>query len=355
MMTVREKSYWDTVRRYSGADRNLAVEAIGRLTEKDLAFVLGPVERLAREARNCPTCPARARLDALPLPVAVLLHAERDRAERIEKTVAEDGAPECTIGVHGLMVERLLKTLDIRAGGLDFLARFAVAMSSHFRGKNCLPHAKHWAEVGRKYAPNNASVLEAQGEVSETLAAETATFPGSVPITLFDSAGRPGLATESINTKQQLSRAREAYEGALALNPELVEARLRLGRVLWRLGRLPEADQALRAAVLGVKGPLLSLAHLFLGQCLEDSGDLESAVEEYRKAIALRPETQTGAVALAHALFLRGDGEAAREVLEIAAGFAGRRRTLDPFLTYMEGSSLEAEVQLEALRSEFSP
>lgn len=354
MMTVRERSYWDTVRQYAGPDRTLAVEAVGRLTDKDLSFLVGSVERLAREARRCEACEARDRFLALPLPLAVLLHGERDRVDRIERTVDEDGAPECTIGLHGLVVERLLKALDLRPGGIDFLARFSVALSAHFRGKNCLPHAKHWAEVGRHFAPNDASVLQAQGEASEALAAAAEDLQGAVPITLFDSAGRPSFATEFISSRQQLNRAREAYAEALVLNPDLAEARLRLGRVLWRLGRLEEANQALRAATLAGEGSLLYLAHLFLGQCLEDSGDVDSAIEQYHKAIALRPDTQTGAVALAHALFLKGDGDQARDVLEVAATFTGRRRTLDPFLIYVEGSSLGAETRLEALRSEVS-
>ena len=163
------------------------------------------------------------------------------------------------------------------------------------------------------------------------------------------------MRSTPVDKTRLLNVARESFEKAIALDPNQEEARVRLGRVLWRLGRMKEARERLVKAVeLGKENVTTYLAHLFLGKCLEDSQDLNGAIEEYKIAVSLRPELQMGAVALAHALTLRGDAEGARQVLEPALAYSGNRRAEDPYWWYLVGSPDLSDALLESLRLELT-
>jgi tetratricopeptide (TPR) repeat protein len=176
----------------------------------------------------------------------------------------------------------------------------------------------------------------------------------AVPFTTFDAGGRASVVTRStpIDKGHQANVAREAYEKALAIEPGLDEARLRLGRVLWGLGRIGEAQESLERITGATGEPVRYLAHLFHGRCLEDTADLEGAVREYQAALGVIPDSQVGAVALAHALSLRGDADGARAVLERILPLSGTRKALDPYWIYLNGAPAVAESLYDALRLE---
>ena len=117
-------------------------------------------------------------------------------------------------------------------------------------------------------------------------------------------------------------------------------------------GRGPEARESLKQAVDETDGDSRYLARLFLGQCLEDDGDIEGAIDRYSAAVAMRPDTQIGAVALAHAQSLRGRSETAREVLERMLPLSGRRQSADPYWNYLTGAPEAVEALIEDLRRE---
>jgi len=138
-------------------------------------------------------------------------------------------------------------------------------------------------------------------------------------------------------------RAREAAEkalrDALALDPGLQEARLRLGKLLLDLGRAVEAESLLaevdeRAADARQR----YLARLFLGRVAERLGRPEEALRLYRLALEAWPDSQAARLALAHALE-RSSGPAAPLVLVGATLGASRRRDRveDPWWLYLSG------------------
>ena len=293
------------------------------------------------------------RFDALPLRAAVLLHAQRDRTDRLLTINQADGAADCSTSAQGLAGERLLRSVALQPGGQEFVARFSLAMSTDFRAMLCFLRAGHWADTGLKAAPRDAVLFLALGLAAETIGVTGYAEP--TPFPTYDTRGRVqylSMRSGPINKTHQLNVARESFEKALSIEPGQAEARLRLGRVLWRLGRVREAQEPLRQAAIAKEESIRYLAHLFLGQCLEDSQDLGSAINEYKAAVSLRPETQVGAVALAHALSLRGDAEHAREILEPALALSGQRRTVDPYWIYLIGTPEAAEALLEELRLE---
>lgn len=350
MRSVRERDYWSLVGQYAKGDRQLALTGIARWTEKELGPILRSVLDLEKAARGCEACEEHQRFDALPLRAAILLHAERDRVDRMMKIKESGGASECAVSANGRMSAELLGPAAAQPGGVRFAARFAAAFSLHLRATLCFLTARNWAEAGLKLAPQDATLHLADGLASETIG-----VTGFVEPTLRavrDIRGRLISGYEEVNRKKELSRAAEDFGKALALNPQFSEAKLRLGRVLWQLGRGREARDSLQQAVTGPEGALLYLAHLFLGQCLEDDGDLAAAIDHYEAAVALRPDTQVGAVALAHAHSLRGDSEKGREILGRSLARSGTRQTVDPFWNYLMGAPDLAEGLIEDLRTE---
>jgi Tfp pilus assembly protein PilF len=141
----------------------------------------------------------------------------------------------------------------------------------------------------------------------------------------------------------------------VSADPDLFEARIRLGRVRWRLGLDDSARQTLEEALRrGGAPPLPYLAHLFLGQALERLGRAGDAARAYEEALALEPQSQAAAVALSHLRLSSGDTAGARRVLEDALGQAGRRPVRDPYWDYPASNAASADQVLEALRLEAS-
>ena len=88
--------------------------------------------------------------------------------------------------------------------------------------------------------------------------------------------------------QMDLEKAYQALRSAVAADSSLHEARLRLGRVAWRLGEAVEARSALNDVLSRETGGSTAfLAHLFLGQLEEDSGKPAEAVRSYESALAL--------------------------------------------------------------------
>ena len=349
MMNVREKAYWDLVKQYKGTDRRGAVTAIGGWSTRDLEAVARVIEGRAKDARKCADCEARRTFDALPLKTALMLHAEHDRTARIASLLEGGGLATCAVTPQSTQIQRLLDSVVVQTGGVDFATRFLTAHSLNQRSLLCFVGAREWAELGLKVGPGDAGLHVAQG-----LAGESIGSIGSAPAsrTSYDTRGRPISAYEPVDRKEALRVALEAFGKAVSLNPLFPGVRLRLGRVQWRTGRSAEAKESLKQAVSESSGPLLYLAHLFYGQCLEDEGDVAGAVAEYTSALAIRGDSQVAAVALAHARTLSGELDLAREVLDRVLPFSGKRWSLDPFWSYLTGQQEVAEALLEQLREE---
>lgn len=350
MVTVKERAYWGVVTLYAKGDRGNALANILTWTENDLGRIEKSVEDLEKAARRCADCEERQRFDALLLRAAILLHAERDRLDRAAMIRESGGAAECAVSAHGRMSEALSGPAALQPGGIEFVSRFAAANSLYLRSVLCFATGRHWAGIGLKISPRDAMLHLADGLASETIGST-----GFVEPTFRrapDSRGRPTYGYVDVNRKQELNRALGSFEKALASDPRLSEARLRAGRVQWRLARDGEAQGSLKRAVIETEGALLYLAHLFLGQCLEDEGNLAGAIEHYAAAVAMRPDSQIGAVALAHAHSLGGRSERAREILEGSLALAGQRQTADPYWTYLMGTPELTETLLEQLRAE---
>jgi tetratricopeptide (TPR) repeat protein len=173
---------------------------------------------------------------------------------------------------------------------------------------------------------------------------------------------RPGFTVEGGGSRGEwrslpestLGQAEAAFRRALAADPGLGEARLRLGRVLLLRGRAAEAIVEFQQ-VAREDGSLRRryLAHLFEGRAHGKRGDAEAAVRAYRAAVAVEPEGQAAWIGLGRALDLVGRGDEAQEAFVAVLGI--HRERGDPWWSYARGDlerlgPLVAELQAALAR-----
>lgn len=347
------QEYVEILRRYARGERTEAVAAVGKWSERELGQQVAAVQARVVAAERCPACPNA--LDGLPLKAAVMLHADRDEAERPSSTEAEQPRPcpgrQARIaGSYAGLLARLPETKD-------FARRFFLAMTLRSQWAFCLEDARRWGREGLDRFPRDPELLLAWGGVHE----EGATLENGGALARMDGAPirrqDDGLGARA--RAKWFEEARRSFSEAIAIDPALVLARVHLGRVLWRLGEGEQARSALAQAQEGAlaqaqeraRDPMIQyLAHLFLGQVHEDADRLTEAVAEYRAALDLDPQAQSAAVALSHGLRLLGDPESARQVLERALSRAGRRSGRDPYWDYIVGTAVHADEMFGELR-----
>lgn len=325
---VLSPAYEAVVRRYQSGDREGAVADMRSW----------PEERLRGEVAALSAFRERAR-------AALMLHADCAlQARRV-------GDPSPLHKSLTLQIARLLKDDPARGA---FARRWYEAMAGLAQSENLWGEALDWAERGLRDFPDSAGMLLVVGSIEETVGALALTrVPGSV-FSPIQRETRENLAALR-EARGHLETARRSLRSAVAADPSLAEARLRLGRVAWRLGDTSDARSALEDVL--ARGPAARtafLAHLFLGRIHEDAGRLDDAGRSYEAALALDPHAQSARLALSHVRLRLGSPGVARREVEESVRAANRRQQPEPFWLYPWGPSVGVEERLEALRREAS-
>jgi tetratricopeptide (TPR) repeat protein len=199
--------------------------------------------------------------------------------------------------------------------------------------------------------PDAAEVLFGEACLQESL--------GSPPeqeyvrITILPN-GSQFLGVES--APAHFRRAESLLRRALAADPGLIEARLRLGRVLTQQGRYEAAVSELAQVVAAPPDRTLGYyAHLFIGDATQALGRLDEAQAAYRTAIELYPHTQSARIGLGAALRAAGDRSAAlTAILPTLTEPAGSRDgTDDPWWNYYDGDAANLTALMDRLRAPF--
>lgn len=332
---------------YARGDRAGAIARLGSWSLRDQERQLGQIEKRVTAAE---LCGCSTPLDGIPLRAAVMLHADRDRAERPASTEAEQPRP-CP-GPQARLAGGFASLLARRPEHRDFARRFFLATALRCQWDYCLEEAVRFGKDGIQLFPRDGELLLAVGSVYE----EGATLGNTASLTRITGLPEGKHDNDRVSAKERrkwMLEARRFLTDAVAADPENVLARLRLGRVLYRLGDADPAQQALAGAAERSRQDALSfLIHLFLGKLHEDASRLDDAVAEYRLALGIEPTSQSAAVALAHALQLTGEGDAARSVLEDALAATGRRDGRDAFWDYLMGDAMRLESLLDELHRE---
>lgn len=327
-----EPRYRELLLRYARGERAQAIADVGAWSVGALQKQVAAAQEARLEVERCPRCPNP--LAGVPLRAAVLLHADRDKAERPEASGREQ--PLRCPGPQALIAGRFAAILARDPEARDFARRYFLAMTLRAQLDACFEDAYREARAGLELFPRDAELLLAAGSVLEERAFLTTASVRS------DAAAIRGAL---------LKDARGDFTEAIGLDPDLVLARVRLGRVLWRLGQREPARVALEAALIRASDPSHRyLAHLFLGRIHEDAERLDQALAEYRRAVEIDPKAQSAAVALSHALLLTGQAEAARDAL--GRGLPDRTAPRDVFWDYVVSNARPLEDLLAALHRE---
>jgi tetratricopeptide (TPR) repeat protein len=195
------------------------------------------------------------------------------------------------------------------------------------------------AGAARSRLGDDARLLLAAGSAAEAL----------MELTLFRGSREPNTWAHPASLGVTAVHADEWLGRAVKLDPTLVEARLRRGRVLYLFGRIPEARKELEqtlADASAVNHPFAAyLAAMFLGELFEHGGQVGEARAAYEKAIALHPEYQSAHLALGQLLVAAGKPEqgwaAARGVFGDAANPRNPER--DPWFDYRSAQFWQAQ------------
>ncbi|NLI77396.1 MAG: hypothetical protein GX442_13265 [Candidatus Riflebacteria bacterium] len=117
-------------------------------------------------------------------------------------------------------------------------------------------------------------------------------LPGGIPLGSAEQLMAEGIR---LGSTQILRQAWEAYEKAVALNPEYLEGYLQLGRIYFHLSLLGGAtDEDYRKAfhfadLLMEKAPKVAEAHRLMGVVLSGKGAYLDALQELELALHLDP------------------------------------------------------------------
>jgi tetratricopeptide (TPR) repeat protein len=164
------------------------------------------------------------------------------------------------------------------------------------------PHLGHALEV----LPDDPYLHFYSGVMLENIAAPP------VQVTI-ESLAESRFYSPGGSAKASLTNAEAALRRALALDPTLAMARLRLGRVVGLRGRHDEAARVLRGVLTSLTRDVdRYYAHLFLGAEEQSLNRLQAAQAAYREAAALFPNAQSPLLSLSQLAWQQDDPAVAR-------------------------------------------
>ncbi len=337
-------AYESVLRLYVTGEREKAVSELAGWPEEQVREQVRVLGILGREARACHVCEAARALRRTPLKAALMLHS--DCAEKVRR----DGQAPRLHEAAAVEIARLLKD---EPAGRAFARRWYEAMAGLAQGENRWNEALEWAERGLRDYPVSAEMLLVLGSIEETVGAQAPFLDAGEALFDPDSSRSWSERLQRREVREHLEKAHRAIRSAVAADPALLEARLRLGRVAWRLGETAEARSALEEVLSRSKDASTAfLAHLFLGRIDEDAGRLEDAARSYGVALTLVATAQSARLALSHVRLRSGDTPGARAEVEKSIGAVGRRPQPDPLWLYPWGPSVGVQDRLDALRRE---
>jgi tetratricopeptide (TPR) repeat protein len=143
--------------------------------------------------------------------------------------------------------------------------------------------------------------------------------------------------------------AERLYRRALAIDPSLLEARVRLARLLEIRKRYGEAASELKTALSGDPSGVLGFyAHLFAGRTAQANGQAGEALTHYKEARSLFPHAQSALLALSQISLVQADVPEALAPLESLGG-RSEVFTADPWWQYYLCSGRDADELLKEL------
>ena len=226
------------------------------------------------------------------------------------------------------------------------------AVSSWLSGQSNLADLQPHVERALALFPNVAAVVFDAGCYFETYASPAVQASVAAEDLSPPSLKRPTdlMRAYATSSRQLLATADRHFARAVALDPALTEAQVRLGRVRTLRGRIDDGIVRLRrASALPADPTVRYFAYLFLGDALDRGGDSAGAQTAYRSASSLAPLAQSPQLAISRLSAAAGDDAAARSALERVLGSrASADGGFDPWWLYHRCSGRDMDTVMAA-------
>jgi tetratricopeptide (TPR) repeat protein len=167
---------------------------------------------------------------------------------------------------------------------------------------------------------------------------------------------RPGATAQGLDVRPievTNAEAEQLFRRALALNPSLFEARVRLARLLIVRAQYAEALGVLHAVPAGavLTDPVVAFyAHLFFARAERGLGHLDAAALQAQQALMLFPDAQSALLASSQIAMLRSDVTGAEDpIRHLAALSPDTDQRSDPWWVYDLFTGRGANVLLTAM------
>lgn len=221
----------------------------------------------------------------------------------------------------------------------SFVRGWWIMVIGFFQGRFDLERANRLTRAARASAGNTPELYLAEGVTQEMKWTRIQTDDDKAP---YKVGG-------------DLRAAESAYRKAVAGDGALVEARLRLGRVLTLEGELDDALRVLDPLASTEDAGFRYLSQLFAGDALERRGDAAAAEGRYIAAFAAIPAGQSARLALAHLRHAAGARRAAADAVRATALDRGVAETVDPWSWYIHGLYWRTGGYLRTLLTQVEP
>jgi len=248
------------------------------------------------------------------------------------------------VDIHWVHSRLLLDAVRPDPAKDEFVRRWYVATATYLLESGSYANAKLHLDQARLLFRSDSEILFVRGYYAEAIAS-----PHIQSVAQEQGADRRGA-------RSYLEEAEALYGRAVKANPQFVEARVRRGNALARLGRAEDAARELRVAVTDARGrELRYFAELFLGQAEQSIGEAAAARRHFREAAALFPDAQSPLLALALLERQLGNRAGAQDAMKRVLGLpAGREASADPWSHYYRWQNMDFKTRFQALHAQLA-
>ena len=328
--------YWTVARRYAAEPARATKEMLA--WTRDRVGKVQSIQYQPESATRPDYLEGRAEWKPASLRVAAMLHTDVALEQFRQRNLDEfEFQISIADGWLALADDRKSVPGSLRSRWNVTVARLLLASS--------LPGLaeRHLERISQRIT-GDAAILLAYGTIRETQAhLLTAEASGT-------TIDEPAFSVKPRNAA--LEAAAALFEKALAVDPAMVEAKLRLARV--RILRRDDAGaEPLLKEILGsTPAPVIKyLASMMIGGIRERRQEFEAAARTYVEAIQTVPDSQSGYIALAQVMHRLNQRSDASTVIERMFSRGSTDATSDPWWKYPLGLDLNIDARFEEYRA----
>ena len=223
------------------------------------------------------------------------------------------------------------------------------AMAAWMASTHNLADLEYHVERAVSRFDDDAGILFDAACYHETFASPLAQLPLAAAAESSWNLQSKGIRT--VAASATLATAESYYRRAVAKDPSLVEARVRLGRVLVLRQRANEAVGVLGPTAGGGPDDITKyFGWMFFGAALAETRADGEAIRAFESAAALYPDAASPQLAISQVAAERGNQTLARAALERVYAAADKPPDADPWLDYTRCNGRNAAAVLQAFR-----